>query len=271
MAILSNANLKTLLDKLARFAAELNGDNLETTVAAGGTRLLTAFAAGLTVANSDVWSSLDTLIAGFADNDQKSDLLPASHFLNQNNPNALALLSAILAAPLAALDVHCALRSGVSTVQQPNALDAYLTSLNLTTPTGRVHGELLLVRKFSAGNVFFPTFLQLGTIAVTGAASGTYTHGAAVDLTKYGAGQIMLLNTNAHTTNAILSVTALKPGGATATVTFTAGGLTNNLLTAGSDITQSFSDVSGITVTSGGTAGDNYAVVLVPDRAVNAA
>jgi len=79
MALISNAELTVILDKLARWATESAGD----------TEFNNAFTAGMQLANSHVMSgagSLATYILSTADEDVIADLLPPARDLDETNP-----------------------------------------------------------------------------------------------------------------------------------------------------------------------------------------
>ena len=61
MAQISNANLQSILDKIARHAAEANGDVLATAIATGGAYAVSSPNSGLSVANSDVLAALGSI------------------------------------------------------------------------------------------------------------------------------------------------------------------------------------------------------------------
>src|SRR5690242_20413272 len=102
MAFISNSNLQSILDKLARFASEAVGDP----------GFGPSFNAGFATAADDVLSgsnSIATLVLGLADEDQVADLLPPARDLDQNHPTAPTsfLLSVKeISAMLTALDTH---------------------------------------------------------------------------------------------------------------------------------------------------------------------
>jgi hypothetical protein len=121
------------------------------------------------------------------------------------------------------------------------------------------------------GSVFPPVAQNLATIAVTGAAAGTFSAGTALDLTKYAPQQLYLKNTaGVPTVGTVTSFTvtytnAAGVGGSTATQVL------SGALAAGATLAVAGavgSAVSNIVVNSGGVAADAIAVAVIPLRTV---
>lgn len=251
MAVISNAALTVVVDKLARYAGE--------------------FVTGAEAAADSVLSgvgALDAYILDTDDVDVVADLLPAARDLDETHPNpADSSLLAIsgFAAMIAGLNAHL-VRYGSAA-----GLDAYLTALNLSTPTLRVHGDF---RKYlatvSAKNTFIPDDLVLATFAATGAATGTFTDITAILTSKYAGAKLVVKNQGAVTTGATLSVTGKKLDNSTAIITATIATGTDNFETDLSVTTKLFVDVTLITI-SGATNGNVYEIVAKTDRSVAAA
>jgi hypothetical protein len=123
----------------------------------------------------------------------------------------------------------------------------------------------------SPANQFTPIPFTLATVAATGASAATFTHVSAIS-GIYGPGQIALLNTKlgGNTTEATITFTATK-GGVGISTAIAAGSLTYDYLTAATDTSQTYTDAPAFTSISGATAGDTYAIVILPDRTINAA
>jgi hypothetical protein len=271
MAQISNANLTTILDRMARWSAEAAGIPLASAVATGGVYAETSPNAGIAVADTDVLGALQTLVSGFTDVHQQADFIPPVVALNDGQPTLGNLGYNFLAALRQALDIH-GLRYNSLAAGDLSGLDAMLRGLNASTPTVRAHGLFnQYFGNLSPGNVFVPKPFTLATLAVTGATSATFTHVAALDLTLYGAGKIAIRNTKTEgLTSTTLTMTCTKSGVATS-VTFTVNTTTNNYLTAGNDATLTFSDCTALVNISGGVTGDTFSVVILPDRAISAA
>src|SRR4051812_43201969 len=147
MAFISTSNLRSILDKLARFASEAVGDP----------GFNASFNAGFAQASADVLTggnSIATLVLGLADEDQVADLLPAARDLDQTHPTPpVGFLIAVpeISKMLNALDVH-AKRYGYK------GIDDALTALNVSTPTLRAHGFFRqYLGKITAANSFIPS------------------------------------------------------------------------------------------------------------------
>jgi hypothetical protein len=264
MAQITQGNLTTIGDKLARFASESVGDP----------EFNNAFNAGMATASADVLSGaggIATFLLTLNDEDVEADLLPAARILDENHPtppDGFLLTIPSVSAMVKAIDTHL---KGYGFA----GLDAYLTSLNGPTgmtPTLRFHGHFKkYLKTLSKQNVFIPTDLVLATFTETGAAAGTYAHLAAIDKTVYAGAKLVIKNVTALTSSAVVSVTGKKVDGTTAVLTATLSTHTINTETNLSDTTKVFVDVTAISIASGGTNADEFEVVAKTDRSIASA
>jgi hypothetical protein len=262
MPQISNSNLRTVLDKLARFCAESTGD-LE---------FNPAFTAGVATASANVLSGYGAIAAfllTLADEDIESDMLPPFRDLDQSNPPVPdGFVLTPMRAALAGLDAHFKHFGFVG-------LDAYLKSINGAagiTPTLRVHGHFRkYLKNLSALNCFIPNDLVLATFLETGGAAGTYAHLAAIDTPKYAGAKLVAKNVTALTTSAVITVTAKKVDGTSASLTATLSTHTINHETDLYDTTAIYTDVTAISMASGGTNLDEFEIVAKTDRSVASA
>jgi hypothetical protein len=125
-----------------------------------------------------------------------------------------------------------------------------------------------VVTTVALSHIFVPTEQTLGSIAITGASAGTFTPGTAVNTALYGPGQALYVkNTggSAWTAGGILSISYHDSANTAQTVPYTtttvAAGATVSLSVFGQSVTN-------ITVTSGGTSGNDVAVVAEPTRTI---
>jgi len=262
MSLITNTELRTILDKLARWASEAIGD----------TAFNNAFTAGMQLANSHVMSggsSLATYILATADEDVIADLLPAARDLDESNPvppDGFLLAIPGITKLIAGLNAHIKRYNGAA------SLDAYLTLLNAGTPTLRAHGFFAkYLKTLSKGNVFIPTDLDIATFTETGAAAGTFAHLTAIDTTAYAGAKLVAKNVGALTSSAVISVVAKKLDGTSATLTATLSTHTDAHETDLSDTTQLYVDVTNITMASGGTNADVFKITAKTDRSVASA
>lgn len=262
MSLITNTQLRAVIDKLSRWATESVGDP----------EFNAAFTAGMSIANEHVMSgagSLATYILGTADEDVVADLLPAARDLDEDNPtppDAFLLGIKSISAMIAALATHIKRYNGAA------SLDAYLTSLNAATPTLRAHAHFAkYLKTLSAGNVFIAKDLDLASFTETGASTGTYLHLATIDKTKYAGAKLVAKNVGALATSAVITVTAKKLDGTTAALTATLSTHTDGAETNLSDTTAIYIDVPNITMASGGTNADVFKIVAKPDRSIAAA
>jgi hypothetical protein len=260
MGQMNNTQLQAVLDKLARWATESVGDP----------EFNAGFNAGMAAANGRVISgsnSIATYVLGLADEDIEADLLPAARDLDENNPtpaDGFLLTIGGMSAMIKALDTHYKAHGF-------KGVDDYLTQQNAATPTLRAHGHFKqYLKTISAKNSFIPNDLDLATFTETGATTGTFGHLDSISTTKYAGAKLVVKNVTALTTSAVVTVTAKKLDGTTATLTATLSTHTINAETNLSDTTQNFVDVTGITITTG-TNGDQFKIVAKTDRSIAAA
>lgn len=260
MPILSNTQLRTILDKMARWATESVGDP----------EFNAGFNAGMAKANADVLSgtnSIATYVLGLNDEDIEADLLPAARDLDENSPSpadGFLLTIPEMATMVKALDTH---------FKRYNfkGVDDYLTQQNAATPTLRAHGHFKqYLKTISAKNSFIPNDLDLATFTETGAAAGTFGHLNAIATSKYAGAKLVVKNVTALTTSAVVSVTAKKLDGTSASLTATLSTHTIGHETDLSDATQVYVDVTAIAITTG-TNGDQFKIVAKTDRDISAA
>ena len=261
MPIITNTDLQTVVDKLARWAAMSVGD----------AAFNPAFTAGMAAANAAVMSgagSLFTLLHGLADGDPAADMLQSARNLDESNPvppTRFMIGIAGISAFMTALNTHVA-RYNPATA----TLDAYLNALNATTPTLRVHQALHdHLRVFSRKNVFINTDTILATFAATAAATGTFASVTTIG-TNYAGAKLVVKNNGAVTTGATLTVTGKKIDATTQAITATIATGTTGTETDLSSVLKLFVEVTNVTIT-GGTNGNLYRIVAKTDRDISAA
>ena len=261
MAIISNSDLQGLLDKLARWAGEATGDS----------DFNNSFNAGITTANESVMSgagSLATYLFGLSDEDPAADMLDAARDLDEDNPVAptrFLVQIAGISAFFSALNRHIARYNPATTT-----IDAYLTSLNASTPTLRVHQALHdHLKAFSRKNVFIANDTVLATFAATAATTGTFTSVTTIG-TSYAGAKLVVKNQGSVTTGATLSVTGKKIDNSKQVITGTVVTGTDNTELDLSSVLKLFVEVTNVTIT-GGTNGNVYEIVAKTDRDISAA
>lgn len=265
MSIITNTDLQHIGDKLARFATESVGDP----------EFSDAFNAGMEKASEDVLSgsnSIATYLLTLAEEDVTADLLPAARDLDETHPtpgDGFLLAIQGVNAMITALNNHFK-RHGFA------SMDAYLSSINGATgltPTLRFHGHFKkYLKTISAVNAFIPTDTDIATFAVTGAATGTYAHVAAISKTQYAGAKLVIKNVGALSSSAVVTVTGKKwSDGSAVSLTATLSTHDDAHETDLSDTAQLYMDVTNITIASGGTGGDHFKVVAKTDRDISAA
>jgi hypothetical protein len=262
MAIISNSDLQAICDKLARWAAMSVGDDA----------FDDSFNAGMAAANAAVMTgsgSLQTyLFETVTDADVAADLLGAARDLEESQPvppTRFMIGIAGISAFFAALNRHIARYSVYST------LDAYLTSLNASSPTLRVHQALHdHLKAFSRKNVFIANDTVLATISITGAAAGTFASVATIG-SAYAGAKLVAKNQGATDSDAVLSITGKKVDGTTQVLTVTCSTNTDDAEHDLSSTAKLFTEVTAISVTSDGTNGNVIEIVAKTDRDISAA
>jgi hypothetical protein len=262
MALITNNELQTILDKLARWATESVGD----------TEFNDAFTAGMQLANSHVMSgsgSLANYILSTDDEDVIADLLPPARDLDEDNPvppDGFLITVKSVSAMLTAINAHIKRYNGAT------SLNAYLTALNAATPTLRAHGHFgKYLKQLSAGNLFIPNDQVIAHFTVTGSATGTYVHNSSISTSAYAGAKFVIKNVGALNSSPVVSVTAKKLDGTSAVLTATVSVHTDAHETDLSDTTKLYVDVTNITIASGGTADDVFEVVAKTDRSIASA
>ncbi len=140
--------------------------------------------------------------------------------------------------------------------------------INYVASQDIANGPSVLLPQYS----FVPAEQILASIAVTGAAAGTFAAGTALNTALYGPSQLYLKNTNAGASGGTateLTVTYTTSAGLTGqtqTVTLS-GALAGGALLAIGTVSDAVA-VTNITVTASGVAADNFAVTLEPVRVV---
>ena len=260
MGQLSNSQLQTILDKMARWATESVGDP----------EFNAGFTAGMATANAHVLSgsgSIATYVLGLSDEDIEADLLPAARDLDENNPSpadGFLLTIPEMSAMIKALDTHFKAHGF-------KGMDDYLTQQNAATPTLRAHGHFKkYLKTISAKNSFIPNDLDIATFTETGATTGTFGHLNAISTTSYAGAKLVIKNVTALTSSAVVTVTAKRLDGTSSTLSATLSTHTINAETNLSDTAQLYTDVTAISITTG-TNGDQFKVVAKTDRSIAAA
>jgi hypothetical protein len=259
---ISNTILLKVADKLARFAGTVVGDPILTSGLNAG------FAAGSDAVMSGS-NSIATYLIAQADEGSLADLLPAARDLDETNPTPptrFLITVPSIAAEIKALDTYCKHYGGAA------SFNAYMTAQNVAGPVVRVH-QLFAdhLQSMSPSNVFIGSDTVLAHINITGTAAGTYVHDVAIDKTKYSGAKLVAKNVGALTGTTALSITGKKFDGTSATLTVSIATLTDAHETDLSDTTKVFVDVTGITVTSGGTNTNRVNIVAKTDRDISAA
>jgi len=260
MPLISNTDLQAVVDKLGRFGALAVGDDA-----------LSGLNAGFSVASAAVMSGSNSLFTYLfetvTDGDVAADLLPAARNLDESNPvppSRFLFQIPGIAAQIAAINSHLARYAPTTPT-----LDTYLSSLNLSTPTLRVHQSFHdHLKSMSRGNVFIANDIVLATFAATGATSGTFTSVATI--TAYAGAKLVVKNQGAVTTGATLSVTGKKLDGTSAVITATIATGTDNTETNLSSTLKLFTQVTAVSIT-GGTNANVYEIVAKTDRDISAA
>lgn len=264
MPTITSAALLPLVDNIAKALLDYEAAFITNPAAAAPT--ISTLANGI--------NTLGTRVSSLADLQQEADLAPATI---QDAQAALGLIN------VSATSMYLAYRHWFAAIDKHvGGLDSFLATNNAV-----VHAEFAAAFNYIAPQaaalglratnltplrpsvIFTATPVVLGTLSVTGAATGSYSLGATLDTSKYApAGlyaQATTGITNTGTGPLVLAVTYLNASGVqqnnvAVTLTQPVGGLQSLGLTG--------SQILNVTVTSGGTNGDSVRFTAEPARTV---
>jgi hypothetical protein len=270
MATISTGNLTALADNIAKSLVDLEAALITNVV--GGSPSKATIQNGQNAGSNSLLSH----VAGLADPDQEAALIDE------------AIADAAKVAATVDFSMNGFRRNYAEFLI---ALDRHVGGLNafLVTNTLQVHPYFAACFNYIAdlapqlglasaalthvavSRIFTPTEVILGSIAVTGAAAGTFSAGTALNTSLYGASQLYLKNTaGAPTTgtNTVFGITYTNAAGTSGQTTTQAlsGALGAGAYLAVGAITGSA--VSNITVNSNGANTDAIAVVVKPARTI---
>lgn len=247
MSQLTIANFRTIVDKMAAIANTIDGD------------FGTADNPGSPADPSDSGQAIVALLAGLSDPDPITDLLePAENMARM-----------LLGANVRGLFLQ---RFAELLGRHIGGYAAYLTA----NADGQGNVEQVAAEFRNAVGMVdpkyvFPPVTVLGTFAATGATTGTFTDGNAVDQTLYGAADIeaKVINQQLGASEVTLTVTGTAFGGAaggvTRTITIPSASALNSTHTA--DPGTHICDVTNVTI-AGATNGDDLQVQTILKRTI---
>lgn len=263
MATISTTNFLALADNIAKTCMDMESAFITNPGANAPT--IATVTAGIT--------NLQTRVAGLNDIAQES-ALSTQTLTSTTSAIAFLTFSAntfynLYAQLMNALEAHV---SGVSSFISTNTLmvhPEFAAAFNYYATNAATLGlSNKSVTKVPTSVIFVPAEVTLGTIAEIGAAAGTFTVGSTVDTTKYSAGQALYVkNTGAGalTAGASITITYKDVNNATQTANYTSTALAAGATAALSVNGQA---VTNIVVNSGGTNGNQIAVVAEPTRTI---
>jgi hypothetical protein len=273
MAITSN-QFQAIADNIAKICVDLEASYITGTASAD------------TTVNSGVNAASSSLFAHFAalsTTDQAGQIgrtwekvsANVSNFTGVANSNIYALLAPYLEALES--DMLAYDNGGIAHFLEANSLlvhPEFANAFNYMVNSGRSLGLLPSpTPAILPSSVMLAAEQVLASIAVTGAAAGTFAAGTALDLTKYaGPLQLSIKNTNGGASGGTATSFTITynngAGNSAATVTQVLSGA----LASGAKIVAGAAlgiSVSAITVNSGGVAADNFAIVVEPARTIS--
>lgn len=187
----------------------------------------------------------------YTDPQQVIDLLPTLYALEGAAATLYQSANALFGSALQALNKHVA------------GLDAFCVaqSIQVTSDFRDLANAALSSSAVKPAEVFPPSAVSLATFAVTGSGAGTYTHGAAVDTTLYGATQVQVVTTSLIGAASItVTLTLKKADGNTETKTATiSSGTASGTAIDVATSADRYTDCTAVTIT-GGTSADGFAV-----------
>ncbi len=268
MSTISSANLLIIADNIAKSLTDI-----EAAYISGVTSTVTAVTNGASASSN----SLSAHVAALADLAEEKALV-ASTFAAAAGISAQFPLTAnqfydLYRGVLYALDVHTAGLNAflvTNTVQvHPEFAAAFNRMASLAVTTGLTNTAPTPI---ALAQIYSPVEVSLGSIAVTGASTGTFSPGSTLDTTKYGGSQIYLKNTDVSTTTGTatsFTVTYTATDGTSGhTSTQALGGTLASGAYLAINAVKNAKTVTNIVVNSGGVSPDAIAVVIKLVRAV---
>lgn len=267
MATISTANLTTIVDNIAKTMTDIKADYI-TGLAANVTTI--------TNGQNAASNSLRAHVASLGDLDQEAALASSASAANSSLVPLLTISMnsyyPSLGSFFVALDKHV---SGLNAFLTANSLQVhpeFAAAFNYIAQNAVSLGLApAALTQIAAANIFINSNQTLASVAVTGAAAGTFSAGTPIDTTKYGPAALFLKNTaGSPTTGTATSFTVTYNNG-TGNSAATATQALSGALAAGGVLAiagASGISVSNIVVNSGGSAGDAIAVVVQPLRTV---
>lgn len=268
MATISTANLTALADSIAKSLVDAEAALITLPTSNAPT------IATITAGQNGASNSLRARIAALNDVDQEADLAPAGKVAAANMASAIVLSASTFyqqyRSLLSALDSHV---GGLNAFLAANSLQVhpeFAAAFNAFATNATALG-FKAATAIDPTHIFVPAVQTLGSIAVTGAAAGTFSAGTPIDTTKYAPAQLYLKNTAGGATGGTATSFTVTYTNAAGTAGQTATQALSGALAAGATLAIGSvvgSAVSNIVVNSGGVAADAIAVIVQPLRTV---
>jgi hypothetical protein len=271
MAIISSSNLTTLVDNIAKSMTDLRTAFIANLGANAPT--LTTITNGQNAASN----SLRAHVASLNDLDQESALAAAASAANTALVSQLAIsmneFYPSFGSFMVALDKHV---GGLNAFLVANSLQVnpeFASAFNYIAANAVLLGLApAVLTQIAPANIFINLNQTLASVAVTGAAAGTFAAGTAIDTTKYGPAALFLKNTAGGATGGTATSFTVTFNNGIGNAAATATQALSGALAAGAVLAiagASGISVSNIVVNSGGVAADAIAVVVQPLRTVS--
>jgi hypothetical protein len=243
MSVISSVNFLVLADSIAWTQRLFLAD------CGTGTETDTSSEAGLLNKNR---------VLALGDYDQELELL-AGFGNTYSALNYMAIGGAAFPPAIKALNAHV---SGIDNFLTNNAVrvDPYFKGIF----------ESIMGNTLSAANSFSPVVDPMATFVCSGPGAGTYTHGTAIDSSKYYAANLTLVVMNAPIiSSGVVSITCKKWDGTTEikTVNVTSGMPAGTTIDVGTHPTDKYKDITNITL-SGCDATDTIKIKSELERVV---
>lgn len=269
MSTISAVNLQAISDNIAKTLVDLEAVYIINPTANSPT--IDTIANGQT----GIGTSLSARVAGLGDLSQvaalsAAALAAANNVIGYTNIGVTSLYI-LYSGLLSALDLHV---SGLDSFLTANAVQVhseFAAAFNYIANNAIVLGARgSNFTPVSPANVFIPANQTLATIVVTASNTGTYSEVSPIDLTQYGPAELFLKNILGATsggTATSFQVAYTNASGSPATATITLTGTMADQATI--DLGVTGSEVTNITIISGGVASDYFAIVAAPPRSIS--
>lgn len=262
MTYLSTAQVTALADNVAKTLIDIETDLI--TNPAGSSPTVATITAGQNAGSNSLSSRILALTPGTAYSNLQAQLASAVSAIVNYISISKTTMYALYAPLMVAMDADVGNLADFLNANSLQVHPEFAACFNYVATNGLNKGWVgYLMAPIMPPAIFPSTETSLATFAPTGASTGTFTAGTAIDLSKYAPQELWLKNTTGAGTTGTATAFHITykdaSGNAAATKVYTLGGA----MTSGQyiDLSIAGSVVSAITISAGGNAADTFAIV----------